>query len=146
MSQYHLIEQIPSDKESIRRTVHPFRVNVHTANKFIFLTTRFSSENGNENIINNAKPTIQWLTIDETSITSVKGTTNERVILIINHTLPHDALGYKQEHDCIEDVARRVLEDEAGCKAEGIYTGQGLRHIYTENAQRDEEQDDESNE
>jgi hypothetical protein len=119
---------------------------VHTANKFIFLTTRFSSENGNENIINNAKPTIQWLTIDETSITSVKGTTNERVILIINHTLPHDALGYKQEHDCIEDVARRVLEDEAGCKAEGIYTGQGLRHIYTENAQRDEKQDDESNE
>jgi hypothetical protein len=47
----------------------------HTANKPIFLTTRFSSENGNN--IRKARSVIRLLTIDEASVTGVEGTANE---------------------------------------------------------------------
>lgn len=54
--------------------------------------------------------------------------------MILKRIQLRDSLSYKQEHDCIEDIARRVLEDKTGCETEGIYTRQGLRHIDTENA------------
>jgi hypothetical protein len=124
--------------------MYPFQVDAQTANKFIFFTTRFSSIDKND--VSNAQLMVQSLTIDEASITSIERTINEIIALTLKRIQPHDSLSYKQEHDCIEDIARRVLEDEAGCETEGIYTCQGLRHIDTENAQRDEEQDDESEE